>query len=109
MNDQIEQVLAVATLLMTVFLAVAHAFAAFARGRVAAAEKTADRGDDIVAAKLYAQAMTLQRWADRFADLVTLGLTYRQRMAALNPTPSLERVEAEDTDPATPRAKGRPQ
>lgn len=93
-KETIELIVMLQPFVMTALIAIVHAFTAYARRELERAQASADKGDDVRAAKLYARAMQIESAAKWLGDLLTLGLTYRQRQArAPNPTPSLERVE----------------
>lgn len=99
MTDTLETILALQPIVMAVAIALVHAFTAYARRELARAQASADTGDDARAAKLYERAMKLENVAQTIGDLLTLGLTYRQRLPR---TPGIERVERQDRHPEEP-------
>ena len=88
------------TYVMLIAISFAHGLLWVAKGARAIAMRTAFTWDDAPTDALLGFATKVDRFVGRVADLHG-----RLFPRPLNSTPHLEAVEAEQTDPATPRAK----
>jgi len=101
-TQTMKDVLSYVTIAMPIVLVVAHGAKSVAVMLHNHALATPDPRDERVTARILAVADWLDTVATAVAHVASLGVLRRRE---LNPTPSLERAEAEQTDPQTPRAK----
>lgn len=99
MTDQITETLAGVALAMPLIIGALHAARAITTRLRAYALTTPETWDD----RAVSRALRFLDAADAIVDAVSMVVP--RPPARLNPTPSLERVEAESTSPETPSAR----